>query len=793
MSAVAVQKAVTLVEALAASFTKALLTPEGTAAPAALLWTDADAQWLPLLPKLRAAIPHLYICGSYDGAARTGPAIWLKCIVDRTIAGSPPADAVPILYLPKIPRQELRAAGDCPPAWQPLIELQYRGRVWHQQNGRDWSVEAFLVSADGLRLEIAEDTRTHAAILRALALLADTPIESLRGRRLDSDDFDRLAVSDPVREMLRWLSDAETFRKAMDGGRWQAFCNRCLAEFGFNPDRDGPTAAAAAVLKGEDRWAAVWDRFAEAPRLYPGVPRLLRGLLSMGSARQGVLIFDRSRSPETNRQAEEQLRAALQKAIKLDHAKACELVLKQEQEHGERREWVWAQLGDSPYAAALEPLARLASLARLFASGASIETMVREFAAGGWQCDRAALEALAAANGDQCARVVADVVRALYLPWLDASARLFQELITRSGGDLRRLASVPTAEPTGEPISERDVCVLFVDGLRFDIAGRLQDKLQVSGLQCQLTYRISPLPTVTATAKPMATPVHAAMAQPPSAADFTPVLRGTDRCANTVVLCQEMTRQGVEVLEPEEVGNPANSQAGAWAEVGRLDTLGHQLGIRLVQQIETELERVVERVRSLIEAGWSKVRVVTDHGWLLLPGGLPKVDLPAFLVETRWARCATVRGESATTMPTYSWHWNPHIRIACPPGIACFMAGYVYAHGGVSLQECVVPELVVERGAGVTTATITAIQWRGMRCRVTVQTNSPSVRVDLRRNWKQPESSIVASVKEIGFESGEASLAVTDDSFEDEAATVVTLDAAGNVLDRKTTTVGERS
>ena len=44
--------------------------------------------------------------------------------------------------------------------------------------------------------------------------------------------------------------------------------------------------------------------------------------------------------------------------------------------------------------------------------------------------------------------------------------------------------------------------------------------------------------------------------------------------------------------------------------------------------------------------------------------------------------------------------------------------------------------------------------------------------------------------KEVG-PAGEASLAVADDSHEGAAATVVVVDAAGNVLDRKPTTVGE--
>ena len=128
---------------------------------------------------------------------------------------SPPPGVVPILYLPNVSRQELRAGGDCPPDLQPLIELQYRGAVWHQRNGRDWTVEAFLTSEDGLGLDIAKDNRTRDAMLRALALLAAEPLAGLRGRRLEADDFDRLAIGDPVRDLLGWMSDSEGFRGAL--------------------------------------------------------------------------------------------------------------------------------------------------------------------------------------------------------------------------------------------------------------------------------------------------------------------------------------------------------------------------------------------------------------------------------------------------------------------------------------------------------------------------------------------------------------------------------------------------
>src|SRR5258708_9696085 len=168
-----------------------------------------------------------------------------------------------------VSRQELRAAGDCRAEFQPLIELQYRGRVWHQPNGRDWSVEAFLTSDSGLGLDIARDTRTREAMLRSVSWLAETGIDGLRGRRLDADDFDKLAVSDPIRDLLLWMSNPGVFRASHEGARWQAFCNVCRSELNLNLDNEDPSEAAARLAIGGGRWHDIWRRFCKVPRRYP--------------------------------------------------------------------------------------------------------------------------------------------------------------------------------------------------------------------------------------------------------------------------------------------------------------------------------------------------------------------------------------------------------------------------------------------------------------------------------------------------------------------------------------------
>ncbi|WP_223643832.1 BREX-1 system phosphatase PglZ type B [Corallococcus sp. EGB] len=767
-----------LLDQLEKSFLHALRSGEGEAAPAALLWADADKQWAALVARLQTALPHLFVLGTYDAAKRTGPAIWLRCVVDRVledVALEP--GVVPILYLPGVARQSLRAGDECPRELQPVVELQYRGRVWHQKNGRDWTVEAFLVSEDGLQLDVAQDAKTREAAQRSLPLLAEMPLDGLRGHRLEADDFDRLAVSDPTRDLLRWMGIGDGLRKTEGEARWKAFCGVCNSDFKFDPDKKSPADAANALVEGSGKWANVWQRFKEAPKLYPDVAKLLRDTATP------LLYRGSERDAGGNSKSEQALRAGLEALANKPHATALAEVAALEAAHGKRREWVWAELGESPLACALAPLAKLAAAAANTLGGATIDAAVTAYVNDGWRCDRAALEALASVKQPADMALIQNVVRALYLPWLDASARHFQGLIDGAENAVR-------AKVTGSQ-HEKDACLMFADGLRYDVAGMLAERLEAKGYRVRLNHRLAPLPTVTSTAKPFATLSHDKLEGGEDIVDFNPRFKNSPQAATAQRLRDDMAGRGIDLLG-EDIRPPKQGTTGGWLETGKLDELGHKLGARLAGQIDNELEMLLDQVTGLIDAGWTRLRIVTDHGWLLMPGGLPHVAVPSHLTTTKWSRAATVKGDAKPSVPVHAWHWNTHVRIASPPGVGSFAPNTEYSHGGISPQECIVPELIVERGGGGTSALITAITWRGMRCRVSVTTNDPTVRVDLRTNWKQANTSIAASSKEVG-PAGEASLAVADDAHEGHAATIVVVDGAGNVLDRKTTTVGEAS
>jgi hypothetical protein len=78
--------------------------------PAAILWPDKERQWEAIAPLLRDVLPQFLVLGDYEPTTRQGPAIWLKCMIARTLPEADwPEDAVPVIYLPGVSRQELRA------------------------------------------------------------------------------------------------------------------------------------------------------------------------------------------------------------------------------------------------------------------------------------------------------------------------------------------------------------------------------------------------------------------------------------------------------------------------------------------------------------------------------------------------------------------------------------------------------------------------------------------------------------------------------------------------------------
>ena len=202
-------------------------------------------------------------------------------------------------------------------------------------------------------------------------------------------------------------------------------------------------------------------------------------------------------------------------------------------------------------------------------------------------------------------------IQHVYAPWLRDAAELFQERVEANhspAGRSPRLGDVPAG-----------TCVLFADGLRFDVGQKLLEALQGRVGSIELT---STPPPCRRSRRPPSPPCRPWRIRSPgsrparSSARRSSTTEGPDHRSLPQAPGR---RRAFQVLSGAETGDP---RGRAWTEFGNLDQTGHEEGIGLARRIPELLADLVARIESLLEAGWQEVRVVTDHGWLLVPGGL---------------------------------------------------------------------------------------------------------------------------------------------------------------------------
>jgi hypothetical protein len=735
--------------------------------PVALLWPDPTGEWQPVATLLREerGLPIITL-GDYDPDRWQGPAIYIRCLIEGTLPGTGlPDNETPVIYLPGHSRIELRNIGDCPEPLRPLAELQYRGAIWSHRNGRDWTVAGFLQAHLGIAT--ATDQETKEALRNTVGKLCSEPVRSIqRHQPLNAAYLATLIQPDYRKQILLWMNSPQEEKERIGAEGWPLFRYVCKTDYGFDPHTEGVATAAELLASQDQRWAQVWERYREYPQAYPNIPKLLR------SAEMPPLPMFRDSWPQINDTMEESLRQALLGLQDASHGEASQEILRLEEEHGERRSWVWADLGESPLAFALQHLARLAELTGDFRFGGTITEQAERYAQEYWKADDAIVRALAQNERKEDREAVTAAVRALARAWLEALATAFQQ---------EWLASPPEQEKETWNPSQGEV-LLFVDGLRMDLGHRLQEQLTRAGCRCSLTHRLAALPSITETAKPAVMPIAGELA---AGTNLTPATR-TGAVAQISALRTLLKEQNLQVLGDNDDGDP---EGRAWTECGNIDHEGHDKGSELPSVLDGELTTIERRIIDLLDAGWQQVRVVTDHGWLLLPGGLVKTELPPSLVAVKKGRCAELLPDSSVSLPTVPWFWNRNVRVALAPGITCFEAGKEYDHGGLSPQEVVVPEIVVTRGSpGARSLVIQTPTWRGLRCYITVE-GAEGYTVDIRLKPGDPKTSVTMDAKPVPPE-GDVALIVPEDSLEGTDAMIVILDEHGNTIAQQKTTIG---
>lgn len=751
--------------------------------PAAVFWPDPDRAWEPVIGLLQEAVPILAL-GEYDQVKAQGPAIWIRAVLSASDSVELPShlaehnDRNPwVIYLPGHRRSSLSDVTTLDSAVSPLAEVALRSNWWPSAHGQAaWTPHAFLGSKIGADLDISGDAKTKSALTSVLdQLLTEDARELRRMGRLDAARLHSLVMTDSVRALLEWLDNPEGAKQALEGPRWEAFVEVCRSTYGFDPRKDGQLTAAARLGARQGAWRDAWARFADNPRRYPSIPAAL------DKARpDGDLFGDTDPHPDSwpswNQEHEDQLRkslANLDKQNDLDQVRAA--VNELAATHLRREESVWGELGKAPLARATGYLAELAELSTTPARAGDVKMQKIWYADEGYKVDDLALRAIAAAMTASDRDAVCKVLQKIYDPWVEATARTFQAA-AKAGYNGETGLDVPAG-----------TCVVFVDALRFDLAQRLAKRL--TSFNVSVSPRLAAFPTVTPTGQPAVAPVAASFGAGPAfdAGD------AEGRSVKGPVFRSALAEAGVQYLDWKAAETGDVNKIG-WTQTNTIDALGHDHGHALADMVDQQLDRVSERIQHLLAAGWRRVVVVTDHGFLMAAAAALKVNLPLAVTEADAARKPRVArlkaGAARPAFPIVPWTWDSSVEMVSAPGAAAFEAGTIYDHGGLSPQECVIPVIEISADAGASgPAQIEGIRWTSQRCRIDFEPAEADVVAEIRLAPADPSTSVGGPKSP--SEPGEIKVLVDEEeAAEGTTAYVVLVAPDGAVVAQRQTTVG---
>jgi len=744
--------------------------------PEVILWPDPEKQWSEIIPMLQEDLPQLISYGKYKPDRKQGPSIWIKCMVARVLPEANwDENVTPVIYLPGVSKNDLRNVETAKLEFQPLFEYQYTGIMFVQENGKEWTILAFMENpVSGLGLKVTKDEGTKNALKKALPKIFRNS-EIFEGKTIiDSDFLNNIMFPDITQNILKWMCIGDTFLSEMAPDRKDVFINICKTQYGFIPDHKNIFSIAEKLGTQRNQWKYVWQMYANAPGKYPEIEKLLRSA-KPDDLGVGVFAIPEESWPQVNEQKENELRSSLVKLSKLSSDQILKKLLELDKLHDERRKWIWFELGYSPLCTALPFLCRMAEITTKSFPSLSVSEIRDYYVNEGYIADQCMRKAMASVQTDKDKTVLKSIIRILYAPWLELITKKFQGLIQKD-------SSVFTNQSAS---TEDELYVLFVDAFRFELAKEFEERLIKYGYKVNLASGWSAIPTVTPTAKPDVSPLATEVSASSEFVEFRPQLKdGKDLQAPAFIETLEFF--GFNFVKS---GDEINPDKKYWQETGDIDKKGHAEQAGIVKRVDELLKYVQEIINSAFEKGVKRIKIVTDHGWLLLPGGLPKTQLYEGLTESRWGRCALIKEGARSDLLQLPWRWNPSVFVAYAPGISFFKANQEYAHGGISVQECLLPVLTVEKlvDSGLVPK-IKNVKWVNLKCAIETENTSKDYTVDIRTKFNDEKTTIVISKNNVVVDD-KGSLMVSDDA-ESQAVTIVLLDEKGRIRDKKATTVG---
>jgi len=342
---------------------------------------------------------------------------------------------------------------------------------------------------------------------------------------------------------------------------------------------------------------------------------------------------------------------------------------------------------------------------------ATSQAAIEWYVSRGWQMDQAGEEILRHLhkNNNDLLTLITPL-RAAYRACWEHTLIEWSDLWSQAG------CPTPALSTAGEWLrtelqTPRATAILMIDALRYDIGVSLAQRInQQEGAERATVHPArAPLPSITPLGMASALPI----AEKELIADLS---GGKWRVQSTTREAHELSLAGgrraylqaelglsddafLSMTEGQDssLPEPAKGRSRLILHDNTLDKLGHdeQLEAMGTQLVQKRYHTLIQRLR---DAGWKRILIVTDHGYIHWAGQTAeRISLsqpnPDYL-SRRAAAYPTHQPLSGPQALSLGGKW----RIALARGAACFRAygGLGYFHGGASLQEWIIPCVHIE-------------------------------------------------------------------------------------------------
>lgn len=316
-------------------------------------------------------------------------------------------------------------------------------------------------------------------------------------------------------------------------------------------------------------------------------------------------------------------------------------------------------------------------------------------------------------------RLVADLTKEADLEEVTAVAnRAYGEYVARLNASFfdgmrdRDSWAVSGVQPIADLVGgvwsgRRPLAVVIVDALRYDCALEIRDRLRLP--ETALSPALACIPTRTWVGMTALLPLRGEELryEPAQGEGKLRSAKTTGSFSDRQVRLQYLRDHvGATCMEVEDFEN-ASRTPKPLPEVlcvfghETIDSLGHDNASDLIRHLHVEVERLINLIGKLHRWGYPEVHLLTDHGFVMTSDEIATTitPFPADRAIVSKARYAILAEGVVVDAKTFPFPLDPKVRVAVPAGMACFKEEKSFAHGGIALQEVIIPHLVSRKEA----------------------------------------------------------------------------------------------